>query len=273
MEDHDGNSYMAKDNRTRNSYSGESTLGSEPIPLNPSTSATMTKGHIISMNAPGDEHSAYPVDVQMLATGQLTSIHNHYQVDQSNLNLTNYEMEQDAYMWHYDGPWAQPEAMHHTWPYRLPNQVENSQTLREWRGETSGPLPDHDFEIPQNLQSVTPRPLVKPNTGSNDASHDSPTHSPTLNDTPAHVPTCIGTINTTNHPKRFTLECIDTGCGGCSFRRMNNFARHYLENHVAEKTVFWCTVSGCDRSIGSGDWPFKRKASMVDHQRRVHGFQ
>lgn len=250
----------------------------------------MTQKHIEFTNAQEHEHTTYPVYAQNLATGPQGSIYNHSRAYHSRLNVMDHGTEQDALSWQYDGRPARPEAMQHAAPYRevfstmcsrirkltscrLSEQPESSQATRDWQGSSADSRPGHNSWVAQNANRVSPPPLTIPTTDTEYAGKQSSTHSPTTDNTSTHVRTCIGTINTTDNPKRFAFECIDTGCGSRSFGRIHNLARHYQADHAAERPAFWCTVSGCNRSRGGSGQPFKRKDGMIDHRRRIHGIR
>jgi len=83
----------------------------------------------------------------------------------------------------------------------------------------------------------------------------------------------ICAIKPTANPKVFVFRCTDLFCYDRTFTRWPDFLRHYNGAHAAEKTLFWCPISCCDRSEGENNRPFPRKDRMMDHALKIHGIE
>jgi hypothetical protein len=78
----------------------------------------------------------------------------------------------------------------------------------------------------------------------------------------------VGYIYLTDIPHKYRFECRQPECDA-TFGRHVDLDRHYNAYHAQDKTEYWCTVEGCDRSEG-GNKPFARKDKLKDHLRQGH---
>lgn len=150
-------------------------------------------------------------------------------------------------------------------------QPQTSQVRRGWQTDAPRRIPHDAFQPPPNANIMHPRLHTVFSPGNDPTKRQNSEKPSAVRRSSTHVSTRIGTITTTEDPKEFAFGCVEPNCSDRSFSRVCEFRRHFQENHTADRTHFWCTVVGCQRSKGRGGESFKRKASMVHHRRRAHG--
>lgn len=140
-----------------------------------------------------------------------------------------------------------------------------------WQHNQSNLAPTLDLHSSDNVIHVPLSTIAASSPVSANINQQALAHSTTVHDTPILISTQVGIINTTDDPKKLAYNC--TECDGRSYGRTYDFERHYRADHAPERIAFWCPVSGCTRSRGSGNKPFRRKDLMTKHRRNMHGIR